>query len=65
MPIYKLSTFGSFLPTFYLSECENFGKKSKNVDFGHEGVFWEIFGLGKSCRALKSTFKNSFPITKI
>ena len=65
MSIYKLSTFGSFKLTFYLSECENFDKKSKNVDFGDEGIFWANFGLGKSCRALQNTFKNFFPIEKI
>ena len=40
-------------------------QKTENLDFGHEGVFWSIFGLGKSCRAFKNTFKNFFLIEKI
>ena len=40
-------------------------KKTENVDFGHEGVFWAKYDLGKSCRAYKNTLKNFFPNGKI
>ena len=40
-------------------------KKTENLDFGHEGVFWANYDLGKSCRAYKNTFKNIFPNEKI
>ena len=63
--MYKSSMDGPFQPTFHELKRENFGKKTKNLDFGHEGIFWAIYGLGKSCRALQNTFKNIFPIEKI
>ena len=40
-------------------------KKTENLDFGHEGVFWAKYDLGKSCRAYKNTLKNFFPNGKI
>ena len=48
-------------PCVYEKNCQ----KTENVDFGHEGIIWAIFGLGKSFRALQNTFKNIFPIEKI
>ena len=51
--------------TFKELKRENFGKNTENVDFGHEGVFWAKYDLGKSCRAWQNTLKNFFPIEKI
>ena len=35
-------------------------KKTENLDFGHEGVFWAKYDLGKSCRDFQNTFKKLF-----
>ena len=58
--MYNLFMDTQIQATFHEPKCENFGKKTENIGFGDEGVFWAIYGLGKSCGALQITFKNFF-----